>query len=71
MSDAKARLIEETVKRIEALRKVATETGCITRRSQSYILSALPDDVLAEVAVRIYPNQPIQNRTTNDTLCNK
>jgi hypothetical protein len=43
----------EAVARIKALRQIQTETGCITRRAQSYLLSSLPDEVLTEVAFRL------------------
>lgn len=44
---------DEAVARIQALRQIQSETGCITRRAQSYLLSSLPDTVLTEVAFRL------------------
>jgi hypothetical protein len=45
--------ISEAVERVKALRQVQTETGCITRRAQSYLLASLPDDILTEVAYQL------------------
>ena len=47
--------VNEAVDWIIALREVQKKTGCVTRRAQSMLLGSLPDDVLAEVAVRIKP----------------
>ena len=44
---------DEAIERVLALRKIQNETGCITRRAQSYLLSSLPDSVLTEVAFRL------------------
>lgn len=45
--------VNDAVDRINALRDIQRETGCITRRAQSYLLSSLPDTVLTEVAFRL------------------
>ena len=42
--------VEDAVSKINALRKLTRETGCITRRTQSLILCALKPDVLTAVA---------------------
>lgn len=42
--------VEDAVSKINALRKITVETGCITRRTQSMILGALKPDVLTAVA---------------------
>jgi hypothetical protein len=39
--------------KILALRQLTAETGTATTRTQNDILRSLPDDVLAEVAVRL------------------
>ncbi len=45
--------IDTIVERITALRELTKATGTQTTRTQNEILRALPDDVLAEVAVRL------------------
>jgi hypothetical protein len=45
--------VNDAVDRINALRDIQRETGCITRRAQSYLLGSLSDDVLTEVAFRL------------------
>jgi hypothetical protein len=42
--------VEDAVSKINALRKLTLETGCITRRTQSMILGTLRPDVLTAVA---------------------
>ena len=42
--------VEDAVSKINALRKLTKETGCITKRTQSLILGALTPDVLTAVA---------------------
>jgi hypothetical protein len=42
--------VEDAVSKINALRKLTRETGCITRRTQSMILGTLKPDVLTAVA---------------------
>ncbi len=42
--------VEDAVSKINALRKLTRETGCITRRTQSMILGTLAPDVLTAVA---------------------
>jgi len=42
--------VEEAVSKINALRKLTRETGCITRRTQSIVLGGLRPDVLTAVA---------------------
>lgn len=44
---------EEALARIHALREIQRETGCITRRAQSYLLGSLSEDVLTEVSFRL------------------
>jgi hypothetical protein len=53
MTQTESEALDAVVERIIALRDVTRTTGTITKRSQSLILQKLPDDVLAEVAVRI------------------
>ncbi|HKF05418.1 MAG TPA: hypothetical protein VKB49_24075 [Candidatus Sulfotelmatobacter sp.] len=43
----------EAVEKILALRQLTTDTGCVTRRSQSELLASLPGDVLTEVALKL------------------
>jgi hypothetical protein len=45
--------VDSVVERITALRELTKATGTQTTRTQNEILRALPDDVLAEVAVRL------------------
>ena len=45
--------IDAMVEKILALRDLTRETGTITTRSQNNILQSLPDDVLAEVSLRL------------------
>ena len=42
--------VQEAVSKINALRKLTRDTGCITNRTQSKILQALEPDVLTAVA---------------------
>ena len=49
--------VQEAVSKINALRKLTSETGCITRRTQSIILGTLRPDVLTAVA-EILASQP-------------
>ena len=56
----------EAVASILALRELTETTGCNTRRTQSYLLASLPDDVLREVALRI----KIQNPGPKNTHAN-
>ena len=45
--------IDAIVERITALRELTRATGTVTTKTQNQILQALPNDVLAEVAVRL------------------
>jgi hypothetical protein len=55
--DNKTMSAEEAFARIQALRDIQRETGCITRRAQSYLLASLADTVLSDVAFRLkYPS---------------
>jgi len=45
--------VEEAVERITALRELTAQTGTKTTRSQNEILQSLPDEVLAELALRL------------------
>lgn len=42
--------VQDAVSKINALRKLTKDTGCITRRTQSMILGALTPDELTAVA---------------------
>jgi hypothetical protein len=44
---------EEAICKLLALRRITAETGCITRRSQSFLLGSLDDTTLTEVAYRL------------------
>ena len=48
-----AALLPLFMKRVARHTAGARETGCITRRAQSYLLGSLSDDVLTEVAFRL------------------
>lgn len=59
---------DEAVASIIALREVTETTGCNTRRTQSFLLASLPDDVLREVAVRIkIQNQGPKNNANSNS----
>jgi len=47
---AQSAVVEEAVSKINALRKVARDTGMITKRSQCLILQALTDAEMTTVA---------------------
>jgi hypothetical protein len=59
---------DEAIARIQALRAVTVETGCQTRRAQSFLLGSLSEAVLTEVAMRI-TNLPSPKRMTTDNDC--
>ena len=42
--------VQDAISKINALRKLTRETGCITRRTQSLILGTLTPDELTAVA---------------------
>jgi hypothetical protein len=45
--------IDAIVERITALRELTRATGTVTTKTQNGILQSLPNDVLAEVALRL------------------
>jgi hypothetical protein len=47
---AQSSVVQEAVSKINALRKLTLDTGCITRRTQSLILCALKPDEMTAVA---------------------
>lgn len=60
MSDsrmAQTSTVQEAVSKINALRKLTRDTGCITTRTQSKILQLLTEDELTAVA-EILAQQP-------------
>lgn len=57
---AQSSKVQEAVSKINALRRLTRESGCITTRTQSKILQALEPDVLTAVAqiLAAQPEQP-------------
>lgn len=53
--------VQDAISKINALRKLTKDTGCITRRTQSLILGTLTPDELTAVA-EILALQPEVNR---------
>lgn len=49
--------VQEAVSKINALRKLSRETGCITTRTQNKILQLLTDDEMTAVAA-VLASQP-------------
>lgn len=47
---AQSSVVQETVSKINALRRLTRESGCITTRTQSKILQALSEDEMTAVA---------------------
>ena len=47
---ARTEVVQDAISKINALRKLTTDTGCITRRTQSLILGSLTPDELNAVA---------------------
>ena len=54
---AQSSVVEETVSKINALRKLTRESGCITTRTQSKILQALTADEMIAVAELLVVNR--------------
>jgi len=54
---------KEVVEKIESLRRITQETGCIARRAQSELLASLPNMLLLEVAPQL--NQMFKNERTD------
>jgi hypothetical protein len=58
---AQSSAVQEAVSKINALRKLTKDTGCITRRTQSLILGTLTPNELTAVA-EILAVQPEADR---------
>jgi hypothetical protein len=54
-------VIQESVSKINALRKLTRESGCITSRTQSQILRALtPDELIAVAEILALPTEAVR-----------
>jgi uncharacterized protein (UPF0218 family) len=56
---ARTAAIQEAVSKINALRKITSDTGTITRRAQSKVLQALTDEEMTIVAELLNPPEAI------------
>lgn len=68
--DVNDRRVQDAVDRIRALRRLTTETGVKTYKSQSAILESLPAHVLASVALLLNP-EPTTKENENDNCFNR
>lgn len=50
MTEQEKKIVQDAVRKVRALREVAKESHLSTSRSQSFVLRALPDHLLVEVA---------------------
>jgi len=65
--DVNDKKVRDTVERIKALRRLSTETGVKTYKSQSAILESLDPQTLAAVALVLNPANEKENANVQST----
>jgi hypothetical protein len=65
--DVNDKTVRDAVERIQALRRLSTETGVKTYKSQSAILESLDPQTLAAVALVLNPANEKDNANVNCT----